>query len=99
MVECYDLSTALELDWMEDLQLCERGQAAQLLRALPDAPTKSGWSTAKIIPVTRLKALDLNADISFGQLTLSKLPIQNAALKASSKAGVLTLDNLSGSLY
>ncbi|QPL31976.1 AsmA family protein [Pseudomonas fragi] len=66
---------------------------------LPDAPTKSGWSTAKIIPVTRLKALDLNADISFGQLTLSKLPIQNAALKASSKAGVLTLENLSGSLY
>ena len=38
---------------------------------LPDAPTKSGWSTAKIIPVTRLKALDLNADISFGQLTLT----------------------------
>ena len=66
---------------------------------LPDAPTKSGWSTAKIIPVTRLKALDLNADISFGQLTLSKLPIQNAVLKANSKAGVLTLENLSGNLY
>ena len=33
VVECYDLSTALELDWMEDLQLCERGEAAKLLRA------------------------------------------------------------------
>ncbi|MES2869254.1 MAG: AsmA family protein [Pseudomonadota bacterium] len=66
---------------------------------LPDAPTKSGWSTAKIIPVTRLKSLDLEADISFGQLTLSKLPIQNAGLKASSKAGLLTLENLSGNLY
>ncbi len=66
---------------------------------LPDAPTKSGWSTTKIIPVERLKTLDLNADISFGQLTLSKLPIQNAALKANSKDGVLTLENLSGSLY
>ena len=66
---------------------------------LPNAPTKSGWSTTKIIPVERLKTLDLNADISFGQLTLSKLPIQNAALKANSKDGVLTLENLSGSLY
>lgn len=66
---------------------------------LPEAPTKSGWSTAKIIPVTRLKTLDLEADISFGQLTLSKLPIQNAGLKANSKAGLLTLENLSGNLY
>lgn len=33
VAEVYDLSTALELDWMEDLQLCERGQAAQLVRA------------------------------------------------------------------
>ncbi|TWR91217.1 AsmA family protein [Pseudomonas saxonica] len=66
---------------------------------LPDAPTKSGWSTAKIIPVTRLKALDLQADISFGQLTLTQLPIQNAVLKAVSKDGLLTLQNLSGNLY
>jgi acetyl-CoA acetyltransferase len=33
LAEVYDLSTALELDWMEDLQLCERGAAAKLLRA------------------------------------------------------------------
>jgi len=32
VAEVYDLSTALELDWIEDLQLCERGQAARLLR-------------------------------------------------------------------
>ena len=31
--EVYDLSTALELDWIEDLQLCARGEAAALLRA------------------------------------------------------------------
>ena len=31
--EVYDLSTALELDWMEDLQLCGRGEAAALLRS------------------------------------------------------------------
>lgn len=33
LAEVYDLSTALELDWMEDLQLCARGEAAKLLRA------------------------------------------------------------------
>lgn len=33
LAEVYDLSTALELDWIEDLKLCERGEAAKLLRA------------------------------------------------------------------
>ncbi len=32
IAEVYDLSSALELDWYEDLQLCERGEAAQLIR-------------------------------------------------------------------
>jgi acetyl-CoA acetyltransferase len=32
LAEVYDLSTALELDWIEDLQLCERGDAARLTR-------------------------------------------------------------------
>jgi acetyl-CoA acetyltransferase len=33
VAEVYDLSTALELDWVEDLQLCKRGEAEALLRA------------------------------------------------------------------
>jgi acetyl-CoA acetyltransferase len=33
VAEVYDLSTALELDWMEDLGLCGRGEAEALLRA------------------------------------------------------------------
>ena len=33
VAEVYDLSTALELDWIEDLQLAERGTAEELLRA------------------------------------------------------------------
>ena len=32
VAEVYDLSTALEMDWMEDLRLCERGDAARLVR-------------------------------------------------------------------
>ncbi|WP_028656108.1 lipid-transfer protein [Nocardioides sp. J54] len=33
VAEVYDLSTALELDWIEDLQLCKRGEAEVLLRS------------------------------------------------------------------
>jgi acetyl-CoA acetyltransferase len=32
VAEVYDLSTALELDWYEDLQFCARGDAAKLVR-------------------------------------------------------------------
>lgn len=32
VAEVYDLSTALELDWYEDLQFCPRGEAARLVR-------------------------------------------------------------------
>jgi acetyl-CoA acetyltransferase len=32
VAEVYDLSTALELDWLEDLALCKRGEAEHLLR-------------------------------------------------------------------
>ena len=32
LAEVYDLSTALELDWIEDLQLAPRGEAAAMLR-------------------------------------------------------------------
>jgi acetyl-CoA acetyltransferase len=39
VAEVYDLSTALELDWMEDLRLCQRGEAARLLR---DGVTRIG---------------------------------------------------------
>ncbi|MCW2843638.1 MAG: lipid-transfer protein [Nocardioides sp.] len=33
LAEVYDLSTALELDWIEDIGLCGRGEAESLLRA------------------------------------------------------------------
>jgi acetyl-CoA acetyltransferase len=33
LAEVYDLSTALELDWIEDLALCKEGEAESLLRA------------------------------------------------------------------
>ncbi|MBV4487705.1 AsmA family protein [Pseudomonas sp. SWRI153] len=66
---------------------------------LPDKPSKTAWSTERLLPVERLAKLDVNADLTFGQLTLDKLPIQNAALKATGQGGLLTLTNLSGDLY
>jgi len=41
VAEVYDLSTALELDWIEDLQLCGRGEAAKLTR---EGATRIGGS-------------------------------------------------------
>ncbi|WP_095190074.1 AsmA family protein [Pseudomonas sp. Irchel 3E19] len=66
---------------------------------LPDKPSKTAWSTERLLPVERLAKLDVDADLTFGQLTIDKLPIQNAALKATGQSGLLTLTNLSGELY
>jgi len=66
---------------------------------LPQAPTKDAWSSERLLPVERLSKLDVDADLTFGQLTLQKLPIQNAALKAAGQGGLLTLQNLRGDLY
>jgi len=66
---------------------------------LPDAPTQVAWSTDKLLPVDRLRALDLQADLSFGVLTLDKLPIQNAELKATGQGGLIALEALRGGLY
>ncbi|MFA5982319.1 MAG: AsmA family protein [Pseudomonas sp.] len=83
-----------------EVQNSEAGaMAAGGTTPLPDAPTKGAWSTDKLLPLTRLRTLDVEADLAFGQLTLSKLPIQNAMLKASGLDGQLKLDSLSGGLY
>ncbi len=66
---------------------------------LPPAPTKDAWSSERLLPVERLSKLDVDADLNFGQLTLQKLPIHNAALKATGQGGLLTLANLRGDLY
>lgn len=76
-----------------EVQNSEAGaMAAGGTTPLPDAPTKGAWSTDKLLPLTRLRTLDVDADLAFGQLTLSKLPIQNAVLKASGLDGQLKLD-------
>ncbi|PYG97592.1 AsmA family protein, partial [Arthrobacter stackebrandtii] len=66
---------------------------------LPNAPTQVAWSDDKLLPVDRLRALDLQADLAFGSLTLDKLPIKDAQLKAIGQGGLLTLQTLRGELY
>ena len=66
---------------------------------LPDAPTQVAWSNDKLLPVDRLRQVDLQADLTFGLLTLDKLPIENAHLKTQGQGGLITLETLSGGLY
>ncbi|MBD9413888.1 AsmA family protein [Pseudomonas sp. PDM16] len=66
---------------------------------LPNAPTLQAWSSEPVLPLESLRKLDVQANISLGQLILSKLPIESAALKASAKGGLLDLQELRGDLY
>ncbi|MDB5982061.1 MAG: AsmA, partial [Pseudomonas sp.] len=66
---------------------------------LPNAPTQGAWSDTRLLPLERMRKLDVQADLSFGQLTLDKLSIQNAAFKTAGLDGQITLDSLRGDLY
>ncbi|WAB97820.1 AsmA family protein [Pseudomonas putida] len=66
---------------------------------LPNAPTQVAWSNDKLLPVDRLRTLDLQADLAFGSLTLDKLPINDAQLQANGQGGLITLQTLRGGLY
>ncbi|MDZ3994887.1 AsmA family protein [Pseudomonas sp. Teo4] len=66
---------------------------------LPNAPTQVAWSSDKLLPVDRLRALDLQANLAFGSLTLDKLPISDAQLIANGQGGLVTLQTLHGGLY
>ncbi|WP_334180922.1 AsmA family protein [Pseudomonas nitroreducens] len=66
---------------------------------LPNAPTQQAWSDAPMLPVAKLRALDLDVALQLGQLTLDKLPIENANLKLHGNDGLLTLDDMRGELF
>lgn len=66
---------------------------------LPSAPSQQAWSDAQALPLEQLRKLDVQADLSIGLLTLSKLPIESAKLQAAGKDGVLNLQELRGDLY
>ncbi|WP_295472114.1 AsmA family protein [uncultured Pseudomonas sp.] len=66
---------------------------------LPEQPTKVAWSTEKLLPLERLRKLDVEAELGFGKLIVDKLPIDNAVLKTQAAGGVIRVDSLRGNLY
>ena len=79
----------------------QSGEAAAIAgnSPLPEQPTKVAWSTARLLPVERLRTLDVEADLSFGKLIVNKLPIDNAAFKTQAAGGLIKVESLRGDLY
>lgn len=66
--------------------------------ALPNAPTQHAWSSREALPVEALRKLDMQLDLSLGQLTVQQQAASNVSLKANSQNGLLTLQELRGGL-
>ena len=79
----------------------QSGEAAAVASdtPLPEQPTKVAWSTARLLPVERLRTLDVEADLSFGKLIVNKLPIDNAAFKTQAAGGLIRVESLRGDLF
>ncbi len=77
----------------------QQASAGAATTPLPNAPTQVAWSNDKLLPVDRLRALDLKADLAFGALTLDQLPITDAQLQVTGQGGLVTLQTLRGGLY
>ncbi|WP_339490892.1 AsmA family protein [Pseudomonas sp. EL_65y_Pfl2_R95] len=65
---------------------------------LPNAPTQHAWSTEQVLPIERLRKLNMQVALSLDQLTADKQNFSNVDLQAKSTGGLLTLDNASGKL-
>lgn len=66
---------------------------------LPGAPTQQAWSSTPLLPLETLRKLDIEAAIGLGQLTLSKLPIEDARIALTAKGGLINLKELRGDLH
>ncbi|WP_327587672.1 lipid-transfer protein [Nonomuraea sp. NBC_00507] len=91
LAEVYDLSTALELDWMEDLGLCPPGEADKLLREgdtalggrLPVNPSGGLASFGEAIPAQAIAQLcELTTQLR-GRAGARQVPSPRAALAAN----------------
>jgi AsmA protein len=65
---------------------------------LPDAPTQQAWSAEPALPIDLLRSLDLQLGLSLAKLTANKQAIDNFTLRAKSRAGLLTLEEVRGNL-
>lgn len=67
--------------------------------ALPDAPSKSAWSSEPQLPMEQLGKVNADVDLSFNELTISKFPIAQAKFKLLAQNGLINLNNLQGNLF
>jgi len=67
--------------------------------ALPDAPSKTAWSTDKQLPIEQLGKINADLNLAFNALTISKFPISQAKFELLARQGVITLNNLQGNLF
>jgi AsmA protein len=65
---------------------------------LPKAPTQQAWSAAPVLPIDQLRRLDLQLALSLERLTADQQAISDFSLKAKSRAGLLTLEEMRGKL-
>lgn len=65
---------------------------------LPDAPTQHAWSSSEVLPIEMLRKLDMQLDLSLDQLTVQEQSINAFTLKAQSKGGLLSLQDVRGNL-
>lgn len=66
---------------------------------LPDKPSQHAWSEADVLPITTLRALDSRINLVVDSLAVKKLPLEAFSLKANSRGGLITLEELRGNLY
>ncbi|MFI7642221.1 lipid-transfer protein [Nonomuraea sp. NPDC049400] len=96
LAEVYDLSTALELDWMEDLGLCPPGEAAKLLHdgetgpggRIPVNPSGGLASFGEAIPAQAIAQLC--------ELTLQLRGVAGARQVAGARVGLAANQGLFG---
>ena len=74
-------------------------QAAQGNTPLPEQPTAHAWSEEPLLPLPRLRQLDAEIALDLGQLTLRRLPLENASLRLKARDGLVALDELRGELF
>ena len=65
---------------------------------LPKAPTQQAWSAASVLPVEQLRTLDLQVALNLDQLSVEQQAISKFKLKAKSRSGLLTLEEMRGNL-
>ncbi|MFC3608448.1 AsmA family protein [Stutzerimonas tarimensis] len=66
---------------------------------LPEQPTRHAWSEEPVLPLDRLRQLDVRLDLGLNELTVARLPLQKFSLKARGAGGQLQLEELRGGLY